>query len=353
MKLDNILTEFDFDKNSEHYIKISTIPKKGEIEALVFLFNLPDFHPSMVDPNIKDIVFGIDTELNEPEIKDSMLDTYFYALGAQLFELSIARKIDSKNIHTSKQLFEWSIAIDSKYYQAYNRLGDCHMVIRENYKTAISCFKYSLEFLGSGGKNDISMFAGVEDTLKGDNYLKIGLALIYLNRKDDAKIFILKAKEILDEDYLRVGFNLKYSTWTEIMELLENYDSGQVVREKEDDEKNKKIILDKIQEAVELKRVGNFDDANSLYLDLNNKYTNNPIIIYSWAKILVCMQEYDKAVEKFTIASKLFQNIGNSQYYQSDEHIETIQNRFEDSENFKSWVSRISGGSVEPNNVNL
>ena len=354
MDLDNILVDFDFDKNSEHYDKINTLPKKSEIEAVLYIFNRSDFYPSMVDPSFQDIVSSLGMALDTPELENPMIDSYFYALGVKLFRLSIQRKIDSKNIHTSKQLFEWSIAINSKYYQAYNKLGDCHMAVEENYKTAISCFKYSNKFIGSGGTNDLSMFVGSgTDTLKGDNYLKIGLSLLYLDRKEEAKVLITKAREYIGDDYLQNEFIMSYSSWDEIMKLFEDYNSKKIEEEKKDEEQNKEIILDKIQEAVNLKRSGDFQAANSLYIDLNNKYPNNPKIIVSWAKILVCMQEYDKAIEKFANASILFKNTGNSYYYQSNEFIQNIQNRFDEPGDFKNWVSAVSGGSIEPNDVNL
>ena len=174
--IENILSQFDFDKNSEHYSKINVLPKREDIEPFLFIANLPDFQPSLVDPTIRQIILLINDELNLGDIKNSMLDTYFYTLGVRLFELSTSRKIDSKNIFSSKELFQWAIAINKKYYQAYNRLGDCYKVIENSQEMAISCFKNSLNFIGSGGASDLSIFSSAgTDTFKGDNYLKIGL----------------------------------------------------------------------------------------------------------------------------------------------------------------------------------
>tara|TARA_B100000315_G_C14394070_1_gene503397 strand:+ start:145 stop:840 length:696 start_codon:yes stop_codon:yes gene_type:complete len=220
-ELENILSEFDFDKSSENYEKINKVPSKSVIEGFLYIANRPDFQPSMVDSNTKEIIFAIYNEVIQSEIKFSTLGTYFYALGVQLFRLSCYKKINPKNLLTSKELFEWSIAIDEKYYQAYNRLGDCYVAINEH-KVAISCFKYSLKNIGSGGMNDLSIFKGGHgDAFEGDNYLKIGLSLLELDRVNDAKIFILKSKEYFkNDDELRDGSNIKYSSWKEIMELL-------------------------------------------------------------------------------------------------------------------------------------
>mgnify|MGYP001380321037 FL=1 len=70
--------------------------------------------------------------------------------------------------------------------------------------------------------NDLSIFKGGHgDAFEGDNYLKIGLSLLELDRVNDAKIFILKSKEYFkNDDELRDGSNIKYSSWKEIMELL-------------------------------------------------------------------------------------------------------------------------------------
>jgi tetratricopeptide (TPR) repeat protein len=352
--IENILSQFDFDKNSEHYSKINVLPKIEDIEPFLFIANLPDFHPSLVDPSIKKIILLINNELNLGDIKNSMLDTYFYTLGVRLFELSTSRKIDSKNIFSSKELFQWAIAINTKYYQAYNRLGDCYKIIENSQRIAISCFKNSLNYIGYGGLNDLSVFSGAGgNTFKGDNYLKIGLCLLEINRKNDAKLFILKAKEILNDDYFINGSNLNYSNWDEIWKFLDNYDSNDEANKNQKEEINQKTIGDEIQIAVGLKRNGNFDEANNIYIDLNNNFPNEPMIIKSWAKIFVCLQEYDKAIDKYEIASKLYKNIGNPEYYQCDDQANKIKSRFNDPDSFKSWVSAISGGSIDIQSVEL
>jgi len=106
------------------------------------------------------------------------------------------------------------------------------------------------------------------------------------------------------------------------------------------------IIQNKISSAVELKRNGNFTEANEIYSNLDIQYPNNPVILKSWAKILICLGEYDSAITKYKEASKLYREIGSGEYWQCDDQINTIKNRFEDPQSFKEWVNILSGGNI-------
>ena len=118
-------------------------------------------------------------------------------------------------------------------------------------------------------------------------------------------------------------------------------------------ENETQIIQDETFKAITLKREGNFKGANEIYIDLNNKFGSNPVILKSWAKILVCLGRYDNAIEKYQEASKLYREIGSGEYWQCDSQLNKIKNRHDNSQEFKGWVSAISGGSISPNEVKL
>ena len=96
-----------------------------------------------------------------------------------------------------------------------------------------------------------------------------------------------------------------------------------------------KNIDNEISRAVQFKRAGDFNKANAIYIKLNNQYPNNPIVLKSWAKISVCLGNYNQAIEKYKCASKLYKELENGQYWQCDEQIKDIKNRFDDPERFK------------------
>ena len=118
-------------------------------------------------------------------------------------------------------------------------------------------------------------------------------------------------------------------------------------------ENNTDIINKEISKAINLKREGDFKGANSIYVELNNKYGSNPVILKSWAKILVCLSEYDEAIAKYEEASKLYSELGSGEYWQCDRQSAHIRSRHDDPQRFKEWVSAISGGALKPEDVEL
>jgi len=336
----------------ELYVANDTIPTKEKVEAFCFLFKLPQFHPVMVDDTIRDLIGVIESELINSEIKDSMIDTYFYALGVRLFDLSIQKQISSENINSSMDLFDWAVSLNTNYYQAYNRLGTCHMFTTDGQKTALSCFKASLKYLGTG-KNNLGIFkfaGGYTDNFKGDNYLKMGLCFLKLNKKNNALLLLKEARKHFNNEYS--GFtDFGFSSFDQVLEYANNYNYEDDSKDQTKKEQEKELILEKITQAVSLKRNGDFDKANSIYTGLDSKFPNDPIIHKSWAKILVCLGEYDNAIEKYKNASVLYKSIGNPEYYQCDDQMQKIVNRFENPEKFTSWVYAVSGGSIQRENV--
>lgn len=330
--IEKILSEFDLMKISGEQPSIGNIHSFCQIIAL-----------TNNNSTVMDMIFALQ---NENDINGPMVKTLLYAFGVSLYQLSIAREISADNIKTAMKLLEWAIKIDNGYYQAYNRLGDCWMRIENGFNDAISCFKSSLQLTGKGTPS-LEMFSGsYSDAFTGDNYLKIGLCLLKLNRKDDAEIFIKEAKKIVSDDYqgfIEIGFR----NWDDIFDLLENYNYEEDQSNKEKEKQNKEKILGQISQAVDLKRNGEFKSANKIYTNLNNEYPENPIILKSWAKTLVCMGQYDDAIEKYQLAVKHFDAQDNDgESLQCNDQIMGIKNRLNNPEQFKNWVRAVSGGSV-------
>jgi len=220
------------------------------------------------------------------------------------------------------------------------------MRIENGLNEAVSCFKTSIYKTGRETPS-LEIFSGrYSDAFIGDNYLKIGLCLLKLNRKNDAKVFIESAKRITGPDYQ--GFTeIGFRTWDEVFNLLENYDYQEEQSSRLKQKQNTEYILGKISEAVELKRNGEFDSANQIYINLDNEYPNNPIILKSWAKTLVCLGKYDYAIEKYQLAAQYYNELGNNEEsWQCKEQILEIKNRFINPEKFKNWVRGVSGGSI-------
>ena len=330
--IENVLSEFELIKISGEKPTIKDIHSYCEIIAL-----------TNNNSNVMDMIFALQSENN---INGPMVKTLLYAFGVLLYQLTIAREIPTDNIKTAMKLLEWAIKIDNGYYQAYNRLGDCWMRIEDGFNDAISCFKSSLQLTGQGTPS-LEMFSGsYSDAFKGDNYLKIGLCLLKLNRKNDAEIFIKEAKRIVSNDYQ--GYTeLGFGNWKDIFQFIENHNFDTEQKNREKEKHNKERILDKISQAVDLKRKGKFNDANEIYSNLNSEHPENPVILKSWAKTLVCMGQYEDAIEKYQLAIKHFDEQGNEgESWQCNDQIMEIKNRFNNPEQFKNWVRAVSGGSV-------
>jgi hypothetical protein len=108
-----------------------------------------------------------------------------------------------------------------------------------------------------------------------------------------------------------------------------------------------------IDNAIRLKRNGDFQGANQIYSTINEQCPNDPDIIMSWAKIFVCLGEYDTAIEKYKIASRLFRESGRDRWKLCDAQIMGINNRFNEPEKFKDFIVSVSGNSISRENINL
>ena len=105
--------------------------------------------------------------------------------------------------------------------------------------------------------------------------------------------------------------------------------------------------------AIRLKRNGDFHGANKIYNTLNEEYPNDPDIIMSWAKIFVCLGEYNNAIEKYQKASKLFRASDRNDWMNCEAQITGINNRLNEPERFKDFVVAVSGNSISRQDVIL
>jgi len=111
-------------------------------------------------------------------------------------------------------------------------------------------------------------------------------------------------------------------------------------------------VLEIIKNLIELKRQGKFEDASNGYSKLaeeeKNDTHNYPYVLKSWAKVLICQGEYDKAIEFLETAATLFLNSGNkTDTWQCNDQAKTIRNRYLNREDFIDYVIAVSGGSLD------
>ena len=106
-------------------------------------------------------------------------------------------------------------------------------------------------------------------------------------------------------------------------------------------------ILEKISEAVILKREGKFEDACEVYRKLDKANPNYPVILKSWAKTLICLGEYSLAESCMLRAAIGYDKNGDDgNAWQCNDQLSTIQNRLNDPVDFKSYVRGVSAGLI-------
>jgi hypothetical protein len=167
-------------------------------------------------PEIQNIAFGLESIKS---LEDPILKSALYSLGSSLFKLTIRGDIPDDNIKTAKTFLEWSIKIDDAYYEAYNHLGDCWMRIVGGFEKAVSCYKAALTTVEQEGILTDPEFKKFFNNFIGDNFFKIGICLIKLNRKNDAELFLTLAHTIVSTDYQ--GFHdMGLKSWDQVFALL-------------------------------------------------------------------------------------------------------------------------------------
>lgn len=111
-------------------------------------------------------------------------------------------------------------------------------------------------------------------------------------------------------------------------------------------------ILHIFKELINLKRMGKHHEAEEGYKALAEREKDEPInyphVLKSWAKVKICLGEYEEAISMMKQASVLFKQIGNNtDAWQSKDQAETLINRHKNRDEFISYVQCASGGSVD------
>lgn len=106
------------------------------------------------------------------------------------------------------------------------------------------------------------------------------------------------------------------------------------------------------QHLIGLKRSGRHQEADEGYKRLSEKEINEPWnyphVLKAWAKVKICLGEYEKAATMMDEASSLFRGIGNTtDAWQCSDQANTIKNRHKNRQEFIDYVRAASGGSVE------
>lgn len=116
------------------------------------------------------------------------------------------------------------------------------------------------------------------------------------------------------------------------------------------------LVLAEIELLIELKRNGEYLAADIRYLQLYEREKEDifdvPYILKSWAKVVLCLGDYDRAIDFFNKAANGFLHNGNNdQAWQCNDQSLTIKNRNLNKEDFIDYVKSASGGSLSyPNN---
>lgn len=110
-------------------------------------------------------------------------------------------------------------------------------------------------------------------------------------------------------------------------------------------------VLEEIRKIVELKRAGNFEIADDRYRILAQKEKddswNYPYVLKSWAKVHICLGNYDKAIALFVEAVRGFEKNDNDQEtFQCNHHAMIIRNRNLDRDGFIEYVRSASGNAL-------
>ena len=69
---------------------------------------------------------------------DQLVKTLIYGFGVALYDMAIDREIPADAINVACTYFEFTVTIDPRYYQGYNRLGDTWLWVADGVDEAIS-----------------------------------------------------------------------------------------------------------------------------------------------------------------------------------------------------------------------
>ena len=110
-------------------------------------------------------------------------------------------------------------------------------------------------------------------------------------------------------------------------------------------------LSDEIGKTVDLLKNGHFQKALKIWNNWNTAWPEVLFILKQLADILVCLEDYDNAIIKYKQASRLYEEDISGEFWDCEQPIYIIQNRFKNPQKFREWVNVISRGSIP--NANL
>jgi len=115
------------------------------------------------------------------------------------------------------------------------------------------------------------------------------------------------------------------------------------------------LIRTKINEAVELKRDGNFSEAEKVLQKLNSEYSYHAGVVMSLGKIKACLQRYDEAESLLRQAFLLYDEYDmDDQAWQCSDQANTIAKRSSDRDSFIEYMRAVTANpNFQPDEVEL
>ncbi len=102
-------------------------------------------------------------------------------------------------------------------------------------------------------------------------------------------------------------------------------------------------IKDSINQAVLVKRSGNFQEAESLLSQLNEQYPYHAGIVMSLGKIKACLGEYEEAINLLSKAAEMYEEYGmNDSAWQYRDQVKTLANRTRNPGDFISYMKAVA-----------
>ncbi|MDD2230005.1 MAG: tetratricopeptide repeat protein [Candidatus Cloacimonetes bacterium] len=108
-----------------------------------------------------------------------------------------------------------------------------------------------------------------------------------------------------------------------------------------------------IRRLVELKRRGRHHDAEEGYRQYADKLIGNTSdfvyahILKGWAKIKICLGEYEEAIDMLNQAARLFKSVDEEEAFQCSSQATILMRRDTYRNQFIAYVKAASGGSID------
>jgi len=98
---------------------------------------------------------------------------------------------------------------------------------------------------------------------------------------------------------------------------------------------------EQIDKAIKLKREGNYQQAYSIYQELDRKYPDNASLLFAWAKTTACLNKFQEAKKYMEEAKIIYEKVDHPYAWQCQEHIDWLSNP-NNSDEFQSYMASVS-----------